>query len=345
MRNKAVVIGYFGFKTNQIDGQTIKTRNVYQLLNTVYDVEFFDTESLKSNKVAALTLLWLTIKHKNVFYLGAHNNLRYFFPLLYLISKARRGKIVYVTVGGWLYDFLKTSHSFYTYMIKSIHSVLVETEFLKLNLRELGIVKTELIPNFRLTPAIKTITGDRKDNIFRIVFMARIVKEKGVFLLLDFFEAYLKNTDAFNKHITLDFYGPVSDKDAKSFYERVSHFDLDVNYKGVLDPSDIYKTLPDYDLLVLPTFYEGEGFPGTILDAYLCGLPVIATRWKQIPEFVEDNETGFLIDYDVKQLSVKIQKLANDDRLLSVMKNNAQQKSKKYSAETGLQILKKAMGF
>ena len=29
---KILVIGYFGYKSNQLDGQTIKTRNVYKLI-------------------------------------------------------------------------------------------------------------------------------------------------------------------------------------------------------------------------------------------------------------------------------------------------------------------------
>ena len=30
--NKVLVIGAFGYENNQLDGQTIKTRNVYNLL-------------------------------------------------------------------------------------------------------------------------------------------------------------------------------------------------------------------------------------------------------------------------------------------------------------------------
>lgn len=343
MSNKVTVIGYFGFETNQLDGQTIKTRNVYQLLRTAYDTEFFDTQSLKNRKLNILPLLWMAFKYKNIFYLGAQNNLRYFFPLLYLISKLRRGKIVYVTVGGWLYDFLKANHPIYTYMVKNLQAVLVETEHLKVNLKSIGVERTEWIPNFRIKPEVKVNGVGRNDHAFKVVFMARVVKEKGIFLLLDFYKSYLENTAEFNKHITLDFYGPVSDKDAESFYEGVSQLGEGVSYKGVLDPSAIYETLPDYDLLVLPTFYEGEGFPGTILDAYLCGLPVVTTNWKQIPEFVDDGGTGFLIESDVGQLTEKIQKLVNDPVLLNKLKLNAVNKSKEYSPDIALKVLAESM--
>lgn len=345
MKEKVLIVGHFGFESNKIDGQTIKTRNVYQLLSTVCDTHFFDTDCFTVSKFNVFTLLWLVFKYKKIFYLGAQRNLKYFFPFLYLISKVRCSEVVYITIGGWLYNFLKVNHPVYKYMIRNIKFVLVETEFLKLNLREIGVSKVGWIPNFRMPQNIKNSVGVRSDDDFKVVFMARVIKEKGVFLLLDFFKSYLDDKSVFNKNVILDFYGPISDTDAKRFQEEISQLGLGVRYRGILDPSEIYHILPDYDLLVLPTYYEGEGFPGTILDAYLCGLPVIATRWKQIPEFVEDSKTGFLISYDVEQLSSKIQHLVNDADLLYIMKENAYLKSKEYSSAVGLRVLQEAMEF
>lgn len=346
-RKKALVIGRFGFESNQIDGQTIKTRNVYELLGSCYDVQLFDTESLRMNKRRMTSLLWMSVKYKYVFYVGAQNNLRYFFPLLFFISKIRMGRIVYVTVGGWLYDFLRSNSFLYTCMVKNIQSVLVETEHLQSRLRSLGIEKAEWIPNFRIAPILDTGSseaGDEGDNEFKVVFMARVMKEKGVYLLLDFYEKYKKAEDQYDKKIVVDIYGPVNDEDAENFYERMSQIGEGVSYKGVLAPSAIYQTLPDYDVLVLPTYYEGEGFPGTILDAYLCGLPVIATRWKQIPEFVVSGKTGFLINYSLDDLSEKIKLCVSDEKLLNNLRSSAFEKSKEYSPEVAMGILSVSMG-
>ena len=41
---------------------------------------------------------------------------------------------------------------------------------------------------------------------------------------------------------------------------------------------------------------DSEGTPVALLEAQLCGLPVVATRHAGIPEVVIDGETGFLID-------------------------------------------------
>lgn len=47
--------------------------------------------------------------------------------------------------------------------------------------------------------------------------------------------------------------------------------------------------------LVLPSIWY-ENFPRTIVEAYACGLPVIASRLGALPEIVEDGETGLLFD-------------------------------------------------
>ena len=51
-----------------------------------------------------------------------------------------------------------------------------------------------------------------------------------------------------------------------------------------------------YHALLFPTYYEGEGFAGTLLDALASGLPAIATDWKYNKEIVQDNKTGILIE-------------------------------------------------
>lgn len=346
MKNKNVfIIGYFGYVTNQLDGQTVKTRNILAALKDKYEVEFYDTEELKKGKISLLKLPLGIIKHKNIFFIGGKNNLKYFFPLLFLISKVGYRDIVYVTVGGWLCEFLSSSPFFYTYMLRNINSILVETNHLEKELARLGLNNVSWIPNFRITPHYKLPETKADTGTLKIVFMARITKSKGIYLLFDFIEQYLKNKANYNKKITIDFYGPINTDDEAEFKSLVDKHSFHVNYKGILEPSEIYQMLPHYDVLVLPTFYEGEGFPGTILDAYLCGLPVIVTRWKQIPEFVDENKTGFLIDHDVEQLSNKIQQLTNNEELLNNMKNNAYEKSKEYSSIVGLKVLEKSMGF
>lgn len=338
-----LVIGYFGYDSNQLDGQTIKTRNIYESLVCDYDVDYFDTEILKSNKVNLLVLFKKIINHDKVFFVGGKNNLKFFFPILYSLSKFQQKKIVYVVVGGWLYDFIISKPAFYKIMLKNIKSILVETKFLKNKLESLGFHNVNTIPNFRLTPQYQPSKPNFGSDTLSIVFMARIMRAKGIYLLFELLEDFIKNNNDYQKQMKIDFFGPIAIEDQEEFNLLIEKYSPFVSYKGLLQPEQIYYQLPKYDVLVLPTFYEGEGFPGTILDAYLSGIPVITTKWKQIPEFVKDGETGFLINYNLSELKSNIQTLMEDEQLLSEMKNNAFNYSNFFSSEAGVKILKDSM--
>jgi glycosyltransferase involved in cell wall biosynthesis len=56
--------------------------------------------------------------------------------------------------------------------------------------------------------------------------------------------------------------------------------------------SDVPAILPELDALLFTSREEGLG--SSILDAYVCGVPVIATAAGGVPEIVEDGVSGLL---------------------------------------------------
>ena len=68
---RILVLGYFGYLTNQLDGQTVKTRDVYRLAKEQsgnYAVDYFDTQDLKKNKLMVLRMFWKVIQCDTLFY-------------------------------------------------------------------------------------------------------------------------------------------------------------------------------------------------------------------------------------------------------------------------------------
>ena len=72
------------------------------------------------------------------------------------------------------------------------------------------------------------------------------------------------------------------------------------------------------DLLVADAFVylsESEGLGSAILLAMASGVPVIATRTGGIPELIDDNATGLLVENDVSSVSTAIRRLEADPQL------------------------------
>jgi glycosyltransferase involved in cell wall biosynthesis len=118
------------------------------------------------------------------------------------------------------------------------------------------------------------------------VFIGHVKPEKGMRELLD------AARRLGGREIRVDVYGPLLGG------MRAQDFDGHpaVRYLGVLPPERVSEVLRGYDALLLPTYHPGEGYPGAILEAYAEGLPVIATRWRSLPEIVEHGVSGLLIE-------------------------------------------------
>jgi glycosyltransferase involved in cell wall biosynthesis len=341
MKDKRVLIlGYFGYQNNQLDGQTIKTRNALNLLRSnmkdPHKIHYFDTQNFQDNIASIFFMFWKVINSKMIIYIPAHNNLKYIFPFLFLVCKLLRIKILYIVVGGWLYEYLQNK-PLHRLFLKRIYGILAENKEVIKNLSlNYNFNNLDYLPNFRIhnyKPELK------KDNgLFKIVFMARVMKIKGIDTLFKLCQ-YLEGKYNEDK-VSIDIYGPIPNEEKNYFFDSLKSHTI-IKYKGVLDPKIIYTTLNNYDILVFPTRYPGEGFPGTILDAYISGLPVIASNWRFIPEFIDKNKTGYIFDVNhPEELFHYVDYLIENPQILNDFSKNAIEKSKEYSSDVAWNILK-----
>lgn len=333
-----LIIGYFGYKNNQIDGQTIKTRQVYELIKERmpdYEVRFIDTQELQSSKFKTLfRLVYLSMKANYVVYLPGQNNLSNFFPILYRLSKLFRFKIIYPVVGGWLSDYL-TNKPKLSRSLKNISAILVESETLESQLKlNYGFSNVEQLTNFRITDFTPSIKNHEE---VKFVFMARVCPEKGCDYILNFARCYNKAPDRNKCAIT--FYGPIASEYRTSFFNQIKQLP-NVRYEGVIEPQNVYKTLNEYDCMLLPSYYEGEGFPGSIVDSFIAGIPVVTTNWKALGSFIREGETGFIVSvHDQESLNNCLESIINNPTNLTHMKEHCIKEAKRYSAETAWKIL------
>ena len=334
---KILVLGYFGYKTNQLDGQTVKTRNLYILLKQDnQSVSYFDTQVLRYSKLSIFKMLLQVCRCDVVCYVPAHNNLKYFFPIIFILSKLFSTKIHYYVVGGWLNEFIRKL-PIHRWMLKNIDYILPETQLMCEKLKEdYNILNTQVFPNFRITD-FSASDERHPDNPLRMVFMARVNKMKGYETIFTFADYAIQA----KLDVVIDFFGPIYDDDKDDFMQKIALCPI-TSYQGTLEPEDIYLKLCSYDLLLLPTRYYTEGFPGSILDAYISGIPVIVTGWKHAREFVVDGETGIIVPFKDSQESFNqaITKLYYDREKLDYMRKRSKDFSEYFKADYALNIIR-----
>ncbi len=86
---------------------------------------------------------------------------------------------------------------------------------------------------------------------------------------------------------SLDIYGQIDDGYREKFEALQKQFPPYINYSGLISFDKSVETPKDYFALLFPTYYNGEGFAGTLIDAMAAGTPVIASDWKCNGEVVK----------------------------------------------------------
>jgi glycosyltransferase involved in cell wall biosynthesis len=147
---------------------------------------------------------------------------------------------------------------------------------------------------------------------FRILFLSNMMKDKGVFVLLEACERLKKDGHNFK----CDLVGDWTDICPATFEKEVSGKGLnkEVFAYGKKYGEEKNRFYSSADVFVFPTLNETFGL--VILEAMQFSLPVIATEEGGIPDLVVDGETGFLFPKkDALILADKIRTLISNPQL------------------------------
>ena len=89
-----------------------------------------------------------------------------------------------------------------------------------------------------------------------------------------------------------------------------------VRWLGVQTGAEKSDSFTRSDIFCFPSHFESEAFPVVLIEAMRSGLPVVSTRWRGIPDLVEDGKTGYLIDVrDPDALADRVASLCIDPGL------------------------------
>lgn len=169
------------------------------------------------------------------------------------------------------------------------------------------------------------IKNKHKNKIPTVLFLSNLIESKGVYILLEALSK-LKKMDIKFKGI---FVGGEGDISATSFNKKLKDLQLDtqVQYLGKKFDREKNNIFNKADIFAFPTFYPNECFPLVLLEAMQHSLPVISTYEGGIPDIIDNDKTGFLVDQkSISQLTEKLQKLILNNDLVFSMGKKAKDK-------------------
>jgi glycosyltransferase involved in cell wall biosynthesis len=292
---KIAIIGHFGAQENFLDGQTIRTRIFYDELRKATDwkIQVVDTYYRKTNPVK---LAWETftalITTKDIVVLLSRNGMHFYFPILKFMSKLFGTRVYHNAIGGGLAGYVN-EHPELRECLKAFRENWVQGQNMKDDLAKQGVYNVEVLPNFkRLNVVPESELCLPTVPPYRFCTFSRVMREKGIETAIEAIEAI--NAKAGYTLCTLDIYGKVDDTYQERFDLVMEKATAAIRYGGMIPFDKSVEAIKDYYALLFPTYWEGEGFAGTVVDAFSAGLPVIATDWNCNSEVIEHGMSGIL---------------------------------------------------
>ena len=292
---KVGIIGAFDFLHDSTDGQTVKTKTVANELDRAFGKQNVLKIDSHGRWLFLLKMPFLLFKVlfccKNVVILPAHNGVRIIPPLLYILNVFFHRKLHYVVIGGWLPFFIQKKNVL-KFVLKHFDKIYVETTVMKAALEKLGFPNISIMPNCKSLCILAE--NDLKSYVelpLKFCCFSRVMKKKGI---ADAVNAINKLNEKYDKNVCcLDIYGKIAEDELIWFENLKKTFSRNISYCGVAPFYNSVEILKEYDALIFPTLFYTEGVPGTIIDAYAAGIPVISSRWESFFDVVDEGVVGF----------------------------------------------------
>ena len=336
---KIGIIGRFAYGKDLLDGQTIKTRILREeLIKRLPDskVSYVDVYKFKLRFIFVFIKIFILFaRNKKIIVLLSKNGRRIIFPYMHFLNKIFKREMYHDVIGGMLTNDLDGNPKRKKYFL-SFSEHWVETKKMKTQLKEYGVENVDVIPNFKsLTPI------DAKDvyssNKFSFCTFSRVTKSKGISLAI---ETISKLNEKTGCSATLDVYGEIDKNYLEEFNELLEKHKDFVFYKGKVHYNQSVDTLKNYYMLLFPTTHDGEGFPGTIIDAFFAGVPVVATDWRYNSEILTNGFTGIIYDYRKEDAFYETLVYCIENKeLINNMRHNCLEEAKKYSVDELMNII------
>lgn len=188
---------------------------------------------------------------------------------------------------------------------------------------------------YRVDNPFIAVKSDNLTNIFgskkscpTLLFVGRLIKQKGIFDLLDAMPLILRQIDC---HLLIAGDGEER-KEIKRYLEK-ANLEKSVTLLGYLDFDHLCDIYRSASVFVLPTYF-GEGFPGVIVEAMSFGLPIVTTPIRGSRDHLQDGiHALFVNSKDPDAIAEAVLSLLNDPKLCSDVRCANLNKVKEFAPE------------
>ncbi|HZW84618.1 MAG TPA: glycosyltransferase family 4 protein [Nitrososphaerales archaeon] len=239
-----------------------------------------------------------------------------------------------------------TERSFLGISLKAARKVAVNSEYTR------GLLPRSL--ERKAVVIYPTVTRDENDrrnqthstnNLQTILFVGRLVRRKGVDLLIEAFaEIAQKHQD-----VGLRIVGEGPELDNLSRLAKDLGVSDKVSFTGTLREAALQSAFDDSDVLAMPSRSSSgdvEGFGTVVIEAGARGLPVVGSASGGISEAVADGVTGILVpEGDSRALAAAIRRLLDDDELRTRMGLAARERiEKEFTLDSAVDLIEESLG-
>lgn len=239
-------------------------------------------------------------------------------------------KTIYFEIGPFLYDRILDGSIKKETFIKD-RLIVVETNSMKEELQLMGFANVDIFPNFKPICRIPFTEQKYPKEVLRLVYLSRIEEPKGIYDLINCLSELNKEKLRF----TLDVYGrPQNEEEERKIHELSDNLSF-VNFLGTLEvgSEESYKKLSEYDLHVFPTKYR-EGFPGTLIDFFIAGVPTLSSSFARSHEILTDKDSIIFNQGNTEDLQNKLIFIYNNQTKLIELRKNSFARREQYSVES-----------